>query len=236
MDTPRKVFQSQDQGILNIIRAADIYTIHLLAKMRGADPDKELIMNILQGNKVSGYNLMSVSYQEKEFLQLQKDGHLREIGQQILVATHTALETYMISKFEEYYYYLMKDADEKIVKASLGKIRFRSLIDLKKNYMDFLDIHLPSFDVEYFTSDKCVFKPKDSWAAINLIDTARHEIVHQGYSNTYVISTLMDSWYPFEFCRRWVTLFDANFDSLIYKKHITRPLKEYQKRRDAALK
>lgn len=48
------------------------------------------------------------------------------------------------------------------------------------------------------------------------IDAARHEIVHGGVSTRYQMDTIMDSWYPFEFVRRWVQLFDFNVDAYIY--------------------
>jgi hypothetical protein len=232
MNTALEVFNIQEKGILNIIRAADIYAIHILAKLRAVDPDRELITKILEGNKISGYNIMSIHYRADDLIQLQESGYLREVGEQIIVATYTALESYLIEKFKEYYSYLMSGVSSKILNESLKRIRFRDLSDIKRNFYDFLDIHLPSFDMEYFSDEKCSFRPKDSWDAIKMISKARNEIVHQGTSRSYIVSTLMDSWYPFDFSRRWVTLFDANFDRFIYDKYETRLIKEYKIRKE----
>jgi len=106
------------------------------------------------------------------------------------------------------------------------------LSDIKRNFTDILDIHLPSFDIDFFSDKECSFHPKDSWDAINILSKARNEIVHEGTSKSYVVKTLMDSWYPFDFSRRWVSLFDANFDSLIFNNHETMLVKEYKKKKD----
>lgn len=231
MNKALEVFNIQEKGILNIIRAADIYAIHLIARLRSVDPDKELIAKILQGNKISGYNLLSIHYNENDLIQLREGGYLREIGQQIIVATYTALESYLISKFEEYYFYIASGMDARIISETFKRIRFRSLADIKDQFNDFLDIHLPSFEIEYSLDPKCSFQPKDCWDAINMIAKVRNEIAHQGKSSTLIVSTLMDSWYPFDFSRMWVMLFDTNFDFLIYKKKETRLIEEYKKRK-----
>lgn len=234
MKTALEIFSIQEKGILNIIRAADIYAIHILAKIRAVNPNMGLITRIIRGNKISGYNLNSIHYSKDDLAQLQESGHLKEIGQQIIVATHTALESYLISKFKEYYSFLTIGVEPRIINESLKRIRFRDLKEIKGHFQDIIDIHLPSFDIEYFSDAKCSFHPKDSWEAINIINSARNEIVHQGTSNSYIVNTLMDSWYPFDFTRRWVTSFDANFNSFICDKHETHLIKEYKLRKETA--
>ena len=232
MTTAIEAFNIQEKGILNIIRAADIYAICLLAKFRGVDPNMEQITSILEGNRITSYNLMSMHYSKDEFIQLKEKGHFREICQQIIFQTYTMLESYLILKFKEYYFYLTSKTTHKIINESLKMFNFRSLTDLKRNYNDILDIHLPSYDFDYFYSDdKCSFKPKDSWEAINIIAKARNEIAHQGISSSYIANTLMDSWYPFDFIRRWIGSFDVNFNMLIYENRETGLIKEYKLKR-----
>jgi hypothetical protein len=101
-----------------MIRAADIYAIHILAKLRATEPDKDLIGRILKGNKISGYNVSSIHYGKGELAQLQKGGHLKEVGQQIIVATYTALESYLISKFKEYYAFHTSAVNPQIIQGS----------------------------------------------------------------------------------------------------------------------
>jgi hypothetical protein len=229
-----EAFNIQEKGILNIIRAADIYAICLLAKISASELNKEQIDEILKGNKITGYNLLSNHYTEYELNYLKDNGHFREIGQQIIFQTYTMLELYLISKFKEYYLFLTRVEPNKIMHETLKRFSFRNLSDIKRNYDDIIDIHLPSFDVDYIFSDKnCLFQPKDSWGAINIISKARNEIAHQGYSISYPVSTLMDSWYPFEFTRRYIDLFDANFNIFIYKKYETSLIKEYKIRKES---
>lgn len=232
MKTAFGIFQIQCKGILNIIRAADIYAIHVLAKLHAAEPDNDLIDRILKGNKISGYNKSSIHYNNGDLVQLQKGGHLKEVGQQIIVATYTALESYLISKFKEYYAFHTSAVNSQIVQESLKRIKFRGLEDINKHYNDILNIHLPSFNIDFFSDKECTFQHNDSWNTIHILSQARNDIVHTGTAKTYVVTTLMDSWYPFDFCRRWVSLFNANFDCLIYKKNETPLIKKYKKRKD----
>jgi len=72
MITAIEAFNIQEKGILNIIRAADIYAICLLAKIRGVVADMEQISSILEGHKITGYNLLSGHYTEDELIQLKE--------------------------------------------------------------------------------------------------------------------------------------------------------------------
>jgi len=218
-----EAFYIHEKGILNIIRAADIYAICLLAKIRAVDPDIEQIAGILEGNKITGYNLMSIYYTDHELVQLKQKGHFKEIGEQIILQTYTMLESYLKSKFYEYNYF---------INGNLKKFHFRDLKEFKAKYKEVLDIHLPSFDFDYFFPDgKCSFQPKGSWETIKILAKARNEIAHEGTSNSYTVTTLMDSWYPFDFTRRWIVSFDANFNSFIYDKFETSLIKEYKLRK-----
>lgn len=146
------------------------------------------------------------------------------------MASYTAFELYLINKFEEYYKFILKNNSEIFIRNSIKRLPRRSLEEIKKLYFDLLDIHLPSFDIEFFITGKGTFQPKTSWDAIILLSRARNEIAHQGESESYKITTLVDSWYPLDFCRRWVDLFDINFDYLIYEGRETSLIKEYKER------
>jgi hypothetical protein len=224
-----EAFSEQEKGILNIIRAADVYALYVLANIRNQEPEKDVINEIIKSNKISGLNLFGWAYKGEEIKILEKNKHLQQIGQQILLATYTAFEIYLIEKFKEYYKYLMNNKDDDFVDKTIKKFSFRSLKEIKSNYFDLLKIYLPSYDIDYESDDNSTFQPKTSWEAITLISLARNEIAHKGYSEKYKIITLMDSWYPFDFVRRWVNSFDANFDTLIYEKHETGRIREYKK-------
>jgi len=223
-------FHELEQGVLGIVRAADIYALHVMAKIRNEEPDINVLESILSGRKISGFNVVGEAYKKNELELLEKEGHFTEIGQQIIVAAQTALESYLILKFREYYKFLSSGSSESLVEETLKRFSFRCLNDFKEAYKRFFGIHIPSFDVDYHTSHGCNFEPKDSWEALKLIYEARNDIVHKGASINYQVSTLMDSWYPFEFVRNWVSLFDANFDSFIYHKIETRLYREHKER------
>jgi hypothetical protein len=223
-------FHELEQGVLGVVRAADIYALHVMAKIRGQDVDMAAVNSILSGHKVSGLNLVGSAYAKSELKTLEEAGHFTEIGQQIIVAAHTALESYLILKFREYYRYLSASVNQDIVEETLSRINFRCLDDFKKAYKDFFKIHLPSFDIDYHSSNGCNFMPKNSWEALRLIYEVRNDIVHKGLSVDYKVTSLMDSWYPFEFIRRWVSGFNANFDSYVYDNRETKLYREHKHR------
>lgn len=220
-------FRELELGIKTIIRATDVYAIHVMSRLRNQDVDMVGINAILSGKKMSGFNLLGETYSKDEKAYLEAQGHFKAIGQQIIVATHTALESYLILKFKEYYRFKMNGGDPKILEKTENDFKFGCLDDFKRQYKKYFSIHLPLFEIEFFTSNGCNFKPKKSWDAIQLIDRSRHEIVHKGFLDSYKVSTLMDSWYPFEFVQGWVLSFDAVFDSYVYKGQKTPLYVEY---------
>jgi hypothetical protein len=230
MNSAIEQFHAQEQGVLGIVQASDVYALHIIANIRNTNPDMNVINSILSGKSISGLNIAGDLYTKDELRLFEKEGHFKEIGQQIIVATHTALESYLILKFREYYRHLSSSSDTTLVEESLKLISFRSLEDFKKLYKKFFKIHIPSFDIDYYSSKGCNFQPKNSWEALNLIYNARNDIVHKGYSVEYKVTSLMDSWYPFEFIRKWVTSFDANFDSYIYQNKETQLFLEHKER------
>ena len=167
-------------------------------------------------NNISGFNVIGWMYREGELEFLEKYGHVREIGQQIILSTYSALECYLIDKFKEYFSFKFTDIDTNVRQKLLKQINSRSLEDIKNNYYDYLNIHLPSYDIEINSDEKSSFQPKDSWTALRLLSQTRNEIAHQGASKTYKVTSLLDAWYPFEFVREWVHSFDVKFDKLIY--------------------
>lgn len=223
-------FHELEHGVLGIVRAADVYAVHVMAKIRGVDVDMEVINSILSDKKISGLNLVGSVYAKDEFKRLGEEGHFTEIGQQIIVASHTALESYLILKFREYYRHLSSGGNEEIVNETLSRLNFRCLEDFKDAYKKFFKIHLPSFDVAYHSSNGCVFEPRNSWEALKLIYGVRNDIVHKGASVNYKVTSMMDSWYPFEFVRNWVSGFDVNFDSYIYHKIETKLYRDHKER------
>lgn len=225
------VFEEHARGILNIIKAADIYALHIIAVYRNIEVDKKLINKIIKSDAISPLVFDSWSYRDNEIAELEKTGHVRNIGQQIVLATYTALEVYLIEKFKEYYKHFLKDKNADFIENSLKGFFFRNIKkEIKIHYSKILNIHLPFFNITYYTSDKCNWRPKNAWEAILLIEKVRNQIAHTGKSTDYKIITLMDSWYLFDFVCEWVRTFDVEFDNMIYRGKESAIIKEYKDR------
>ncbi|OGW28961.1 MAG: hypothetical protein A2X59_00590 [Nitrospirae bacterium GWC2_42_7] len=229
------LYKELEDGIMQTIKAADIYAIHLTAIGRRKEPNQQQIVDIIMGNKISGLTVHGMFYTESEKNDFQAKGHLVNIGNQILLATYTAFEFYLINKFKEYLRYYSQDADNLKIEALFKKLSFRTLDNIKTLYKDILGIYLPQFEMRSFAIDPdSSFKPKSTWeGGIKIIEKARHEIAHKGKSINYKIRLLPDAWGPFDFVRRWVNLFDVNFDLLIYEGKTTQLIREYKKRVEA---
>jgi hypothetical protein len=227
------LFGDLEKSILHIIGAADLYAIQLLARSRKEEPDTELVQSILEGKRVSSLTVLGAPYTEAERKELEESGILRGIGNQIVLATYTALESYLKNKFKEYFHFRFRGVDVETVAKVLERLKFsfRSLDEIAKLYKDILDIHLPCFEIDmYFIGSSSSFSPKGTWEGIKAIEKARHDIAHEGKAKHYKIGILPDAWEPFDLVRRWVELFDANFDYLVYKDRPTPSIQEYQRR------
>jgi hypothetical protein len=225
------LFTELEKGILHTIKAADIYTIHLVAIQRNEQPNQQIIQDIIMNEKISGLTIFSMSYRKEEKEKLEEKGYLINIGNQIILATYTALEFYLTNKFKECFQYRLKGVNTINGEKTLEKLSFRSLDNIKDLYKDILGIYLPQFEMrEILVDEHSSFKPESSWDGIKTIEKARHEIAHEGKTKAYKITILPDVWHPFNFVRRWVTLFDVNFDLFIYEGRATQLIREYQKR------
>jgi len=214
-----EAFIESEKGILNIIRALDLYATHVLAKIRGEDCPEDTVTAIMSGHKISALNLSIISLTDDEKRIIRKEGYFVEVGEQIVVATQAAFENYLISKLGEYYRFHLRYCEELVAKASEEKLLsgLNALSRIKIAYKSILGIHLPSFEIEFEFNPESNFCPSSSWGAICLIDKQRHAVVHCNSERPFRIETLMDSWFAFDFIRMWVSQFNAYFDHQIYE-------------------
>jgi hypothetical protein len=225
-----EVFDGLEDGILKLIKASDVYALHIMSDLRKEAPDLNAIKTIIEENRVSGFNVVGDQYKAGEIEFLKKEKKFTHIGQQIFLATHTALDVYLIEKFREYFRHMSK-SETAFTEAGLGRVNNKGIDRLKENYRDFFDIHLDLFDMEYIlTTDNCSFQPNSNWEAIKIIYEERNNIAHKGRALKYEFILLADAWYPFEFVRRWVQSFNANFDMKIYEGFITESVREHDKK------
>jgi hypothetical protein len=75
-----RVFAQQEKGLLRLFRAADIYTIHVMAELSGTPPDEAQIAAIMSGRGLSGYAMLGMTYTPEQQLALEEKGDLREVG------------------------------------------------------------------------------------------------------------------------------------------------------------
>lgn len=212
-------FVESERGILKIVRALDLYAVHLIAKLREEAPPKDTIEAIMSENKISGLNKSDASLTIEEKNAIKTDGYFKEVGEQIIVATHSAFEHYLIEKFKEFFGFHMRYCARPPREAAIRSVTqsMRSLDGIKNAYKEVLGIHLPSFNIEFTFNPNSNFAFDATWDAIIAMDKKRHSIVHPGCPAPFEIESLMDSWFPFEFTRYWVTQFDAFFDHQIYE-------------------
>ena len=121
MTIPKAIekFNKLEEGILQTIRAADVYALHIIANLRNKDVDRSQIKTIMTSNKISVLTLFSWAYQYEKIKLLEKNTQLRIMGSQILLATYTAFEFFLIEKFKEYYRYFHKSVKSNVVEATL---------------------------------------------------------------------------------------------------------------------
>lgn len=226
-----RLFEAHEKGILRTIKAADLYALHLLAIDRNEQPNQELIRAIITEHKISSLTMLGMGYTKSEKKKLEESGELRGIGQLILLATYTAFEDYLVNKLKEYIQLDLKGNKSELV---LDHLPCRSLENIKKLYSNILDIHLTKFEMDkegkYFLEVSSPFYQKQTWESIELINKARNDIAHKGHTDKYAMHLLSYAWDAFEFVRRWVSLFDANFDHLIYEGKATSLVRQYKKR------
>ena len=219
---------------MTLVKSADLYSLQLLARERKTQVPTDLIDIILTDNRISGFTVDGGMYRPHEIAMLKSTGLFRRVGEQIVLATYTAAEMYLTEKFKEYLAFRYSQSSPELLQALLDRLSFRSLQEIKKHYSDLLDIHLPFFEIQMFTTDKCNFQPRDCWEAFNILSTARNDIAHLGYSKAYKVDTPVDSWYPFEFVRTWIAQFDSNFDMLMFARQETSLIVEYKQRANAS--
>lgn len=226
-----EAFKKQEENIRHLLRAADVYTQHVIASMRNSSVDNELISKIVNEGSLSTLNYSWRFFlSNQEYEKLRTEGQTKKICEEIVLSVYTAVEQYLISKFKEYLAHSLSSQPERVYLAVEKRISYRSLNQIKDNYRDYLDIHLPSFEPEQGGFEESWFQPRTSWEGITILSDARNEIAHEGTSKTFDIFYLIDAYAPLHFATRWVSLFNVNFDSMMYEGKKYRFVKEHDDR------
>lgn len=223
-------FDNQMKGVLSQIQVLDIYFLNLISTIHDRPVEQDAIKSIINASLISGYNVLEELYRRDELEYLEKNEKIKFAGQHILFSLYTAVENYFIDKFKEYFLFKLNNSDSRLTERILKSISFRSLKEIKNNYSEYLDIHLSCFELDYFSQIKCNFHPKNTWDGLVLLSDIRNDVAHEGFTEKYKISTLMDCWYPYEFVRNYVMMFDFHYDGLFYCGTITSLIELYLER------
>lgn len=222
---PLQSFNQTCDSILSLIRCADIYGLHTLSLLRDEIADHTLIEKIIKDKEVS---LHAHSWQwtmrEEEREAFDKDGHLRSICEHIVFASYVAVEAYLIEKFKEYFSHLYKAPDQERQALLVKGFSFRSLEEIKKLYSRFLGIGLAQFNHPQVSTyaEAEWFDPSSCWEGLLKLEACRHQLAHGGRMNSENLVVLVDAMSVYQFSRRYVNLFDANYNDFIYNGRTVR--------------
>ena len=98
-----EAFNKQEENIGHLLRAADVYTQHVIASLRNSSVNNELISKIVNEGELSTLNYSWRFFlSEQEYEKLRKEGQTRKICEEIVLSVYTAIERYLIDKFKEY--------------------------------------------------------------------------------------------------------------------------------------
>ena len=223
-------FEKNEESIESLIRGADIYCQHMLALSRSQRPDLALIEKIISQKGMSTltwtWRFHMTPQEHNEFDQA---GHLRRMCEHIVFASYVALESYLISKFGEYFSYVFPcvGAEQRDYLLEKNRLSFRSLNEIKGHYSRLLNIKLAAFEPESGVLDEVEwFQPKTSWEGLITLEKIRNELAHHGEVRSYNIFVLVDAWSAFDFVRHWVQLFEWNFNGFIFDGRKTKLVRD----------
>lgn len=221
-------FSKNAASIESLLRAADIFCQHVLALSRSQKPDLALIEKIITEKGLStlhfSWRFFMTSQEHEEFDQA---GHLRRMCEHIVFASYVALESYLISKFREYFDHVFSAIESKPRSSLVERLSFRNLEEIKRQYSELLNIRISAFEPDLGVLDEVVwFQPKNSWEGLKLLEKVRNELAHIGEVRSYNIFVLVDAWSAFDFVRSWVDLFEVNFNEFIFEGRRTKLVRD----------
>lgn len=213
-----QAFLKNVDSIKSLVRYADVYGLHALANARGEPVNTDVIQEIISQK---GLSPLAISWQfcmtPEEYAEFGKRGHLRSICEHIIFASYVALEAYLIAKFNEYFTHKYSSIEVAPRAAFLKKITLRSLEEIKKHCVEFLEIRLAHFEPDPGVYEEAPwFHPGSSWEGLKILERCRNCLAHNGEMADVKIVMLVDAWSVAEFCERWVMLFECNYDDFIY--------------------
>lgn len=224
MSKAHTAFEKNIDSIASLIRGADIYCQLVLALSRSKEIDLTVIQSIISEKKVSALTISWRFFMTKqEYEEFDQAGHLRRMCEHIVFASYVAVESYLISKFQEYFHHVFSGEPPDWRISKLNGLSFRSLDEIKRQYSELLRLKIAIFEPDPGVLEEASwFRPASSWEGLLTLQKVRNELAHHGEVRSYNIFVLVDAWSAFDFVRRWVSLFDANFDAFIFEGRATK--------------
>ncbi len=224
-------FDLMCEGILFSFNAGDVYIHHLLARIEKREVDSALIENLLLGNRISGQFIFREHLSESTFKAVRP--HIETLANQLIVTTYSALEIYLQNKFEEFLIHKLQTNERELLSTLIENLNLQSLERIRDAYKKMLNIYLDCYEIDqlFVTDNSFLDSQKTSWERIHILSKARNEIAHNGDSRRTLGEIYpSDSWNLFDFSRRWVHSFDANFNMTIYEDRKPSLIQEYEER------
>lgn len=212
-------FKRNNASIESLVRCADVYSLHALSIHRGAPPDTELIQKVItQGGRSSLARSWQLFMKKEEYDLFGERGHLRSICEHIVFASYVAVESYLIGKYGEYFHAKYAALGKSRRGAILKKMSLRSLEEIRKQYAEFLDIHIANFEpLVGVYKEAPWFHPSGCWNGLKILARCRNNLAHTGEMKDARLVVLVDAWSVFEFCREWVNYFEINYNDFVYR-------------------
>lgn len=218
-------FESSCDSIASLIRCADVFGLHALSLLRGEDRNLGLIERLIKENGVSQLAHSWQWFMRKEEYEIfGKIGHLRAICEHIVFASYVAVEAYLTAKFKEYFAHLYKAPDADKLEALAKRFSFRNLEETNKHFGRYLGIRLAQYNHPQVSTyaEAAWFHPSSCWGGLTQLETCRNELAHSGRIESARLVVLVDAWSVFEFCRSYVQMFEASYNSNIYEGRTVR--------------
>lgn len=209
--TSKQVFDKHRNSLMNLLRAADVYTLLKIDDLRGENKGVIVAQEVI--NKSGSSHLIHSKHfflSKDEQILFEKDGYVTEICQQVIQSSYAAIENYLINFFNSK---LAEKLNDKVLFRAINKsISFRSLSWIKQHYKNFLDIDLTIFKHEDITTfTESWFHPDSEWHGLTILSQVRNEIAHNGECHSHSIHYPVDAYSVINFIERWVMFFDLKY-------------------------
>lgn len=207
MSKPLTVFLSHYDGLRNLLRAADIYTLHILAEMRNEAVNIDLVKKIISNKGNSTLIHTWEQYLSKdEYMKFKENGHIQELIQQIILSSYVAVEAYLRNTFKDIL--SAKLNNPALEEAILKRCSFQSLDKIKVHYKEILNIQLSTFDPNIGVLEEAWLRGNNCWEVIKNLSHVRNQIAHEGKYTEEDIFYLVDATSVIEFIYGWVHSFE----------------------------